>query len=55
MCKKHLADPEYDIDDFNRSLRELSEIGINPVTIPREWGIKHIPNLMRVYKQIESD
>jgi hypothetical protein len=37
------------LDDFNRSLRDLDEIGINPVTIPKEWGIKYIRNLMESY------
>jgi hypothetical protein len=35
--------------DFIRSLRDLDEIGINPVTIPKEWGIKYIRNLMEAY------
>lgn len=39
----------YELEVFKRTLRELSGLGINPVTIPREWGIKHIPNLLRVY------
>jgi hypothetical protein len=34
---------------FNQSLRELSEMRINPVTIPREWNVKFIPNLLRKY------
>jgi len=37
------------LDDFNRSIRELEEIRINPVTIPREWGIKYIRNLLDSY------
>jgi len=36
-------------EDFKRTVRELEEIGINPVTIPREWGIKRIPNLLDAY------
>ena len=36
-------------DEFNRSLRELNELGINPVTIPKDWGIKTIPNLLCTY------
>jgi len=31
---------------FSRTIRELVDLGINPVTIPREWGIKRIPNLL---------
>ncbi len=34
---------------FNQGLNELSDLGVNPVTIPREWNIKHIPNLLRAY------
>jgi hypothetical protein len=37
------------LEDFKTSIKELGEIGINPVTIPRETGIKFLPNLMRVY------
>ena len=32
-----------ELGEFRRSLRELSQLGINPVTIPDEWGIKQIP------------
>lgn len=38
-----------DLDDFKRSLKDLDDILVNPVTIPRRWGIKHIPNLLRAY------
>ena len=38
-----------DLDDFRRSLRDLADLGINPVTIPEEWGIKYIPNLLDAY------
>ena len=38
-----------DLAAFKRTLKDLSDIGINPVTIPREWGISHIPNLMHTY------
>ena len=38
-----------DLDDFRRSLRELADLGINPVTIPEEWGITYIPNLLDAY------
>lgn len=34
---------------FKRTLKELSSLNINPVTIPKEWGIKHIPNPLRTY------
>lgn len=38
-----------DLEDFRRSLRDLADLGINPVTIPEEWGITYIPNLLDVY------
>lgn len=34
---------------FKQTLNELAFLNINPVTIPREWNIKHIPNLLRAY------
>jgi hypothetical protein len=36
---------------FRWALRELETIGLNPVTIPREWGINYIPNLLDAYRQ----
>lgn len=38
-----------DKDDFNRSLRDLDDMLVNPVTIPRRWDIEHIPNLLQAY------
>lgn len=38
-----------DVTDFNRSLKDLDRILVNPVTIPRRWNIGHIPNLLRAY------
>ena len=38
-----------DEEDFRRSLRELADLRINPVTIPKEWNIKFIPNLLEAY------
>jgi len=37
---------------FSRALRELAELGINPVTIPREWGIKRIDNLLEAHDAV---
>ena len=34
---------------FNKTLKELDNILVNPVTIPRRWDVKHIPNLLRAY------
>jgi len=36
------------LDEFRRSLRDLADLNINPVTIPNEWHIEFIPNLMRL-------
>lgn len=45
-----------DLEDFKRSLKDLDGIGINPVTIPKEWNIKHIPNLLDAYyNKIEDE
>ncbi len=53
-AKDKLQDGE--LEDFRRTLRELAEIGVNPVTIPKEWGIKQIPNLMNAYyRKIEDE
>lgn len=38
-----------DLTDFNRSLKDLDDMLINPVTLPRRWNIKYIPNLLRAY------
>lgn len=40
---------EAEIAKFNKALKELDSIFVNPVTIPRRWNIKHIPNLLRAY------
>lgn len=37
------------LEGFRHSLRELDAVRINAVTLPREWGIKHIPNPLREY------
>ncbi len=38
-----------DLIAFKKTLQELADFNINPVTIPREWNIKHIPNFLRAY------
>lgn len=38
-----------DLDDFKRSLKDLDNMLINPVTIPRRWDIRYIPNPLRSY------
>lgn len=40
---------EKKIKDFKKSLDDLDEILVNPVTIPRRWNIKHIINPLREY------
>lgn len=46
-AKSHLQGKE--LADLKRSMIDLGEIGINPVTIPRERGIKFLPNLLNTY------
>lgn len=38
-----------ELDDFKRSLNDLDEILVNPVTIPRKWNTPHIFNPLRAY------
>ncbi len=43
-------------ESFSRTLKELFDIGINPVTIPQEWGRNHIANLLdEFYKKINLE
>ena len=44
-----------DLVAFKRTLSDLASLGINPVTIPREWGIKHIPKLLYTYSDKVSE
>lgn len=46
-AKKALQGEE--LEEFRRSLRDLAGISINPVTIPKVWGIEYIPNLLDNY------
>jgi hypothetical protein len=47
---------EKDLLDFRRTLKDLDDIRINPVTIPRDWNIKTIPNLITAcYRKVEED
>lgn len=39
----------YKLEAFKRTLKELSCLNINPVTIPKRWDICHIPNLLYQY------
>ena len=49
LAKAKKACPKNQLKAFKQTLDELSNLNINPVTIPREWNIKHIPNLLRSY------
>jgi len=51
---KNRLQPE-EQEQFRQSLRVLSDIGVNPVTIPKEYGIKKIPNLLDAYFDKVSD
>jgi len=45
-----------ELEIFRRTLRDLDDININPVTIPREWNIQRIPNLLNAYdRRIEDE
>lgn len=37
---------KYSNTDFNRILRQLSSINVNPVTIPSSWSYAYLPNLL---------
>lgn len=32
-------------ETFDRNVKKLRSLGINPVTIPRSWGIHHLPSI----------
>lgn len=44
-----------DLETFKQTSKELSRLGINPVTIPKEWGVKHIPNLLYTYYDLAAE
>jgi len=39
---------------FDRSLKELNELGINPVTLPTRFGTKPIPNLLNRFYELKE-
>ncbi len=49
LAKAKKAYPKDQLRIFKQTLNELSALNINPVTIPREWNIYHIPNFPRTY------
>lgn len=55
VAKAKAAYQGSDLESFKRTLGDLASLGINPVTIPREWGIKHIPNLLHAYSDKVSE
>lgn len=38
---------------YLRARHELDDENINPMTIPKRFGIKHIPNLLETYFRME--
>lgn len=44
-----------ELEEFRWSLRDLDNLRINPVTIPEEWGIAHIPNLLENYFELRAE
>jgi hypothetical protein len=46
---------EEELKPFRRTLRNLAEININPVTIPRDWNIPRIPNHLDAYDRKFDD
>lgn len=49
LVKAKESCPIEKIGGFTRALNQLETLNINPVTIPREWHIEYIPNLLRSY------
>ena len=49
LYKAKSAYADDDLKAFKNTLSDLSSLGINPVTIPKDWGIKHLPNLLYTY------
>lgn len=46
-AKSHLDGKK--LDEFKRSIKDLGEIGVNPVTLPQGLTVKFLPNLMKAY------
>lgn len=49
LAKAKTAYQGEDLKAFKRTIKDLSELNINPVTIPKEWDINYIPNLLYTY------
>ena len=52
-AKESLRQKGDDLTEFNRALHELVDLNINPVTIPKSFGITRIPNLYAEYTYME--
>ena len=39
---------------FYRTLNKLADLGINPVTIPKSYGVKYIPNLLNAFYEMKK-
>jgi len=48
-ARKSLQDDKMAVAEFNRSLKELDNINVNAVTIPRSFKINYIPNILKHY------
>lgn len=49
LAKAKASCQDKELIAFKNALKELAVLNINPVTIPREWNIKHILNFLRAY------
>jgi len=47
LAKAKASCQDKELIAFKNTLKELAVLNINPVTIHREWNIKHIPNFLR--------
>lgn len=53
-AKESCTDKE--LTSFNQSLKDLAELDINPVTIPKSWIAESVDNLLRsYYSQLSSE
>jgi hypothetical protein len=52
-AKEALRHEGGDLTRFNQALHELANAGINPVTIPKSFGIRHIPNPLEAFFSME--
>ena len=49
IAKAKASYQENELLAFKQTLKELADLNINPVTIPREWNTKYIPNFLKAY------